>query len=130
MIKIPEEIYNKNNSKDFDNMLQKLEEEKNKDSLLRGFLKINNVYVSYDSILTLDNVEYYINSNNANGTHIFKYRDITKSMSKMQDLMFSQFEGLLDRCLFAYKIIKYDNINFIYVFNNKYKHMFDDNDLE
>ena len=121
---LPKEIFNKYNDTELNEKLEKFKEEEQKKSN-RGYLCINNVYVSYDNILVLDDIKYYINSNNANGTHKFKFGDMVKSMSKMEDLTFSNFSGLLNRCLFSYKIVKYNDINFIYVFNKKYEHLFD-----
>lgn len=123
-IMLPKEIFNKYNDDELDKKLKNFKEEELKKAN-RGFMYINNVYVSYDSILILDDIKYYINSNNANGTHKFKFGDMVKSMSRIEDLTFIDFTSLLNRCSFSYKIVKYDNINFIYVFNKKYEHLFD-----
>lgn len=123
-IKLSEEFYNKHNNKNFDKLLAEIKKQETYKT--RGFLKINGVYVSYNSFLTLDHIGYYINCNNANGSHKYKLNDMLKTMSTMDNLTFSHFEGLVFRCKFRYTIVSYDDINFIYVFNDKYVDMFKD----
>ncbi|MBQ7141422.1 MAG: hypothetical protein IJO32_07980 [Bacilli bacterium] len=98
----------------------------------KGFLYHNGLYIPYEYKIETNNDVYFVNMSLANGTHrgtLMAYmRGYT--MGKYSDYN-DLFEFITIWCKLSYKVIELDNIKFLYIFNNKYKHMFnDDNNLE
>lgn len=130
-IKLNEEIFKEQEK---ENNIRKIvmELKKKNNNNDSGFIKINNVYLVYDYKFAIDDKLYYINIGLAKGQH---RGELMGFLSACVNGKYNVYDEIIDFitiwCKFDYKIIAYNNdINFIYIFNNKYKHMFDDNELE
>lgn len=99
--------------------------------ICNGFMKVNGCYIPYDYKFTIDDTLYYVNIGLARGQH---RGELSGFLGACVNGKYNVYDEMIDFitiwCKFAYKLIQYDKINFIYIFNNKYKHMFDNNELE
>ena len=126
MIRLDEKYFKKSNKILEDELYSEKKKMENKLNG-RGFIKLNGFYLSYSITLKFDNNIYYVNLENVNGANKFKLLDLLGTISRLNNKTLNDVIDLIERYRFDYKLIKYDNINFIYVFNKKYKQMFDDN---
>lgn len=94
-----------------------------------GVILHNGYYLTYSFKLELDGNVYYINMEIANGKYISKLKELSRAYLFKMRTDLKEYTNMLGRLKFCYKIVKYDDINFIYVFNQKYKNQFNDNDL-
>lgn len=130
-IKLPDSIVQ--STKQREKMEKIASELKQKDiDICNGFIKINDCYIPYDYKFIIDNTIYHINIGLARGQH---RGELSGFLGACVNGKYNNYDEMIEFitiwCKFDYKLIKYDNINFIYVFNKKYKHMFEDNnDLE
>jgi len=120
---------NKDDIKKIEEIL--LQRVRNNSSL--GIVNVNGYIMTYSFKLKLDDKTYYINMELANGRYISRIKDLSKAY--MSDEFGKDKEKnklqlyceMVKRASFDYKVIIYDNdINYIYIFNEKYKPLFDD----
>ena len=103
------------------NLLQNLNEI-NKTKL--GVVVYNDCYLTYSFKLQLNNDWYYINMELANGKYISRIKDLSKAFLYNTNYGLKDYLAMLERAKFSYKIVGYNDINFIYVFNKKYEKQF------
>lgn len=117
-------IERKNDLKEEDNKL--LEDfKKNKDKGHYGIVNINGYIITYTHMINADKV-YYFNMELANGKYKHRILDLING-AILNGYDIKKYFDMFERYSFSYKLVEYDNINIVYVFNDKYKSIFEDN---
>lgn len=94
------------------------------ENILKGVKNIYGVYIPYEYKIIINDITYYINMCLANGKNKFGIMEICKHYKAVGFNSIDEFIIAIEMKKFAYKVINYDDINFIYIFNDKYKQMF------
>lgn len=134
-IRLQKDFFEKHNNIN-ESDLELLEIKKQLDCNKRGFIKINDIYLSYSYIVTTDeNITYYVNFENGNGPYRATISELIGTISRLGGRTLNDVLDIINRHGFKHKVMQYkDNenvINFIYIFNKKYYDMFEnDNELQ
>lgn len=98
-----------------------------KGSNRKGGKVVSRGLITYSYMLEFNNVSYYINMELANGNNKFKLMSILKHYKSIGINSLEEMEKAINISGFSHKVIDYDDINFIYVFNNNCRELFDEN---
>lgn len=106
--------------------LKRKKEEKKKGHY--GVVNVNGILLTYSYKIILSGNTYYINTELANGRNKSRILDLSGGYYRNKEKTINDYCDMISRACFSYKIITYGNgINVMYVFNDKYKNMFEDN---
>lgn len=99
-----------------------------KEDTSKGFLYVSGVYIPYHYKVIFDDTLYFIDLSLAEGKHCGELKGYCGASVNGK---YNNYDDFIDYitlfCKYDYKVITYDNINVIYIFNKKYASAFEDN---